>query len=65
MALHDVTNLVLDKAVRSATEAGHLYEMYIVTLFGCPLRSLHDAVHVSPLLDKISLWLAVVCIVVV
>ena len=65
MASHDVANLVLNKAVRSATEASHLYKMYIVALFGCPLCSLHDTVHIRPLLDEISLWLAVVCIVVV
>ncbi len=49
VALHDVTNLVLDKAVRTATEAGHLYEMYLVALFGCPLCSLHECGSYTPI----------------
>ena len=65
MALHDVANLVLDKTVRTAAEAGHLDEMNLIALFGCPLRCLQNAVHIRPLLHEISLWLTVVCFVVV
>ncbi len=65
MALHDVANLVLDKAVWTAAKAGHLDEMNLIALFGCPLRSLQNAVHIRPLLNEISLWLTVVCFVIV
>ena len=64
MALHDVANLVLNKTVWTAAEAGHLDEMNLIALFGCPLRSLQNAVHVRPLFNEISLWLTVVCFVV-
>ena len=65
MTLHDVTDFILDEAVRTAAEAGHLNEMYIVALLSSPLSRLHDAVHVCPLLHEVSLSYAMARVVLV